>query len=114
MLRCLRSRGTQPRKSTTFAGGEQTMLFRTAAFLCLSWGAAVCPAKPDFQRCGRALDAAPADPDLVKALATIDPSRIEQTIQALVGFGTRNTSTSMDTGLPPGQGIEAAADWIAP
>ena len=33
-------------------------------------------------------------------------------IKTLVGFGTRNTLSSMETDLPPGQGINAAADWI--
>ena len=33
-------------------------------------------------------------------------------IAKLVSFGTRSTLSSMDTDLPPGQGISAAADWI--
>src|SRR3954447_25447373 len=108
------SRGAQPATSTTFACGEPSMMFRTGVlFLCLAPIAATCTAQPDFQRYGKPAEPAPADPAIVKALATIDPSRIEQIIQTLVGFGTRNTSTSMDAGLLPGQGIEAAADWIA-
>ena len=70
-------------------------------------------AQPDFQRYGRPAEPASADPAIRKALAAIDPSRMEQTIKTLVGFNTRNTLTSMETGLPPGQGIDAAADWIA-
>ena len=90
------------------------MTFRTMA-LCfwLLMGGAACPAQPDFERYGKPVAPAPADPAIVKALAAMDSSSIEQTIQTLVGFGTRNTLTSMDTGLAPGQGIEAAADWIA-
>lgn len=72
-----------------------------------------CLAQPDFQRYGKPAEAAPADSAIVKALATINPSGIEQTIRTLVGFGTRNTLTSLDTSLPAGQGIDAAADWIA-
>jgi hypothetical protein len=33
------------------------------------------------------------------------PRQIHETIKALVGFVTRNTSSSMETDLPPGQGV---------
>ncbi len=90
------------------------MIFRAMALmLCLVLVGTVCTAQPDFQQHGKAAGPATADAAIIKALSTIDPSRMEQTIQTLVGFGTRNTLTSMDTGLAPGQGIEAAADWIA-
>src|SRR5215472_7819583 len=113
MHRRLRSSGTQRRKSTTFACGGQNMILRKGALAWCLAGASLCTAQPDFQRYGHPASPAPSDPSIVKALAAIDPSRIEKTIQTLVGFGTRNTLTSMDTALPPGQGIEAAADWIA-
>jgi hypothetical protein len=90
------------------------MTFRNAwLFLCLGLSPLACTAQSDFQRYGRPAEPALIDPDIRNALAAIDPSRIEQTIKTLVAFGTRNTLTSMDTGLPPGQGIDAAADWIA-
>ena len=90
------------------------MIFRARTLMfCLVLVGTACAAQPDFQQHGKAAGPAPADAAIMKALATIDPSRMEQTIQTLVGFGTRNTLTSMDTGLAPGQGIEAAADWIA-
>jgi hypothetical protein len=90
------------------------MTFRSAGLvLWLAVTGFACRAQPDFQRYGKPAEPAPPDPAIVKALATIDASRIENTIQALVGFGTRNTLTSMDTAQPPGQGIDAAADWIA-
>jgi hypothetical protein len=90
------------------------MIFRMVLLLLyLMLTRTACVAQPDFQRYGKPMEPAPADPAVVKALATIDPSRIEQTIQTLVGFGTRNTLTSMETGLSPGEGIDAAADWIA-
>jgi hypothetical protein len=54
-----------------------------------------------------------ADPAIVRALSSITSSQIKQTITTLVGFGTRNTSTSSQTDLPPGQGVTAAEDWIA-
>lgn len=56
---------------------------------------------------------APADPAIARAIQSIKPSQIQQTIEKLVGFGTRSTLSSMATDLPPGQGVSAAADWIA-
>jgi hypothetical protein len=55
----------------------------------------------------------PADPAIAAALAQISEARIRQTIEKLVGFGTRSTLSSMETDLPPGTGVTAAADWIA-
>lgn len=90
------------------------MVFRTAAlFLCLVLAITAGRAQPDFMRYGTPVSPAPADPAIAKALATIDPSRIHQTINTLVGFGTRNALTSMQTDLPAGTGINAAEDWIA-
>ena len=37
---------------------------------------------------------------------------MHSTIERLVGFGTRNTLSSMETDLPAGAGVLAAADWI--
>ncbi len=73
---------------------------------------ALAQQQPDY-----ALNAAPvpapiADPAIARAIASISPSRIHQTIKTLVGFGTRNTLTANDPTLPPGKGIQAAADWI--
>ena len=59
-----------------------------------------------------ALGPLPADPAIATALRTISPDRIRADIAKLVSFGTRSTLSSMDTDLPPGQGINAAADWI--
>jgi hypothetical protein len=56
--------------------------------------------------------AAAADPRIAAAIATIDPVRIQAIETHLVSFGNRNTLSSMATDLPPGQGINAAADWI--
>jgi hypothetical protein len=55
---------------------------------------------------------APADPDVLHALASISASHIRQTISTLVDFRTRNTLSSMDTDLPPNTGVTAAARWI--
>jgi hypothetical protein len=53
-----------------------------------------------------------ADPAITAALATVSPAQIKTDIATLVSFGTRNTLSSMETGLPEGQGINAAAGWI--
>src|ERR1700739_1617408 len=79
--------------------------------LALACGAS--HAQPDYVLHATPIGPAPVDPAIVKALTSIKPSQIHQTIQTLVGFGTRTTMSSMATDLPPGQGINAAADWIA-
>ena len=69
-------------------------------------------AQPDFLRNVTPVSLAPADPAIARALNAIDAAHIEQTIETLVKFGTRNSLTSMETDLPAGQGIEPAAEWI--
>jgi hypothetical protein len=82
--------------------------------LCgLALASAACGAQPDYLRNATPVGPAPIDPAIASAIKSIDPAHIEQTIKALVGFGTRSTLSSMETDLPPGQGIKAAADWIA-
>lgn len=70
-------------------------------------------AQPDYKLHATPVPPATVDPSIARAIASIRPRQIEETIRTLVGFETRNTSTSMETDLPPGQGINAAADWIA-
>ncbi len=88
-------------------------LSQTVLLLCLALGASCCAAQPDFLLHATPVRPAAPDPAIARALAAIEPARIEQTIQTLVGFGTRSTLSSMETDLGPGQGINAAADWIA-
>jgi Peptidase family M28 len=64
------------------------------------------------QAAGRPIAAAPADPDVLHALAGVSADHIRQTISKLVDFRTRNTASSMDTGLSPNTGVTAAAKWI--
>ncbi|WP_109487120.1 M28 family metallopeptidase [Occallatibacter savannae] len=87
---------------------QRALLFCGVLFSC---GSAI--AQPDYQRHATSLKPAPADPAIARVLASITPAQIDQTVKALVSFGTRNTLTSMDSNLPSGQGINAAADWIA-
>ncbi|HEY6845523.1 MAG TPA: M28 family metallopeptidase [Terracidiphilus sp.] len=86
---------------------------RFGAALVILLSSACGSAQPDFLAGAKPIVAAPPDPAVARALETIQPANIEQTIKALVGFGTRNTLSSMETDLPPGQGINAAADWVA-
>jgi hypothetical protein len=51
------------------------------------------------------------DPQIVAALREISPARIQQTIEKLVGFNTRQTLSS-DVPALTDKGINAAADWI--
>ncbi len=67
----------------------------------------------DLDAAGAAIQPAPADPAIQAALAQISAGQIHRTIEKLVGFHNRSTLSSMDTAIPPGQGVSAAADWIA-
>ena len=58
------------------------------------------------------LQPAPQDPAIAQALIHISPDQIHADIAKLVSFGNRSTLSSMDTDLPPGTGVTAAADWI--
>lgn len=86
---------------------------QTVLALGLALAATACGAQPDYLRHASPVSAAPADPAIAHALKRIQPAHIHQTIETLVGFGTRSTLSSMETDLPSGQGINAAADWIA-
>ncbi len=55
---------------------------------------------------------AKADPQIAAAIHGISPAKVQEDIAKLVSFGTRSTLSSMDTDLPAGHGINAAADWI--
>jgi hypothetical protein len=90
------------------------MIFRTIAlFLCLAPVITVAWAQSDYLRYGKPIAPGAADPAITKALAVIDPSRIDQTIETLVRFNSRNSLSSMEADLPAGTGVDAAADWIA-
>jgi len=61
---------------------------------------------------GQPIAPAPADPAIAAALQQVSPDNIKAIIAKLVTFKNRSTLSSMDTDLPPGTGINAAADWI--
>jgi hypothetical protein len=86
---------------------------RLALMLTLSLCGSMGHAQPDFLIHASPIAPAAQDPAIASALETIQPAHIEETIKALVGFGTRSTLSSMETDLPPGQGVNAAAEWVA-
>jgi len=61
---------------------------------------------------GQPITPAPADPAIAAALQQVSPDNIKAIITKLVSFKNRSTLSSMETDLPPGTGINAAADWI--
>jgi hypothetical protein len=61
---------------------------------------------------GQAITTAPADPAIAGALQQVSPENIKAIITKLVSFKNRSTLSSMETDLPAGTGINAAADWI--
>ncbi len=90
------------------------MWFARTVLLCgLAMVCDAAYAQPDYVMHATQAVVPPADPAIARAIASIKPSQIHQTIETLVSFGTRSTLSSMETDLPPGQGINAAADWIA-
>lgn len=68
--------------------------------------------KRDLDATGSAIERGRVDPQIEKALGQISAARIQQTIEKLASFRTRNTLSSMETDLPEGQGVTAAAGWI--
>lgn len=90
---------------------SKSLLTSYAAALCML---ACMPAvgQMDNRSFGNPITPAPADPKIQAAIQKISPQRIQQEITALVGFHNRSTLSSMDSNLPKGQGVLAAADWI--
>jgi hypothetical protein len=52
------------------------------------------------------------DPQIAAAIKQVSAAKVQADIAKLVSFGTRSTLSSMDTDLPAGHGINAAADWV--
>ena len=61
---------------------------------------------------GQPVATAPADPAIAAALQQVSAAHIQATITKLVSFNNRSTLSSMEKDLPPGTGINTAADWI--
>nr|WP_179487932.1 M20/M25/M40 family metallo-hydrolase [Granulicella arctica] len=86
---------------------SRTRCIATAVALLLS--AHLLPAQ---QAAPQPITPAPTDPAIATALQQVSPQNIEATITKLVSFKNRSTLSSMETDLPPGTGVTAAADWI--
>jgi hypothetical protein len=89
-----------------------------AVLLCgMALTASIGRSQPDFQIHATPISPATPDPSILRAIGTMKPARIEETINTLVRFNTRSTLSTLfpnsEAGLPPGQGISAAGDWIA-
>ncbi len=69
-------------------------------------------AQMDSRSFGKPIAPAPLDPRIRTAIQQISAERIQQDIAKLVSFHNRSTLSSNDKGLPRGQGVLAAADWI--
>jgi hypothetical protein len=69
----------------------------------------VAPASAASASVGSAKNTGNFDPALRALIRQIDPNRIQNTIQTLVGFGTRNTLSSQ---TDPNRGIGAAYAWV--
>ena len=86
--------------------------FALSALLLAATLPLLAPPPLQAQIQGADLSVAPADPAIAQAIAAIDPARVQADIATLVRFGNRSTLSSMDTDLPAGTGVTAAADWI--
>ena len=80
--------------------------------ICLGTVAAAALAQDLPAKTGTPIATAKADPKIAAAIAQISPAKVHDDIEKLVSFKNRSTLSSMDTDLPRGQGINAAADWI--
>lgn len=61
---------------------------------------------------GAPIQPASVDPAIERAIDRISATQVQRDIRKLVDFHTRNTLSSMETNLPKGEGITAAAHWI--
>src|SRR5262245_13283340 len=112
-----------PRPAPTHGATRRTSLATGSVAAGAVAGGALAPGRA-FASSGDASSVEPADwPDgpgrlnrpqtaaatLRGILRDIDPDRIQNTIETLVGFGTRHT---LSTQSDPNRGIGAARDWI--
>ncbi|MHB1698913.1 MAG: M28 family metallopeptidase [Acidobacteriaceae bacterium] len=101
---------------TRFRMHDTTQIFAASLLIALSslaFSATSAQAQsPVSAQIGQPVQPAPADPAISKALQQVSAAQVQATIEKLVSFNNRNTLSSMDKDLPPGQGVTAAADWI--
>ncbi len=89
-------------------------MLQAISFLCvLALSPSIlCAQQLDFKATGAPLKAESADPQITAALRRVSVDVIHRNIEKLVAFNNRNTLSSMETDLPEGTGITAAAAWI--
>ena len=87
-------------------------LIAAACLLSAGFSHAQQPVAPAPPANAQPVSPAPADPAIAGALQQVSADNIKAIITKLVSFKNRSTLSSMDTDLPPGTGISAAADWI--
>ncbi|WP_263408070.1 M20/M25/M40 family metallo-hydrolase [Terriglobus tenax] len=88
-----------------------TKQFLAAAVFGLALSAASAQ-QLDFRVTGAPLRADSVDPAIAPLLRQVSATQIQKNIEKLVSFHNRSTLSSMETGLPEGTGITAAAAWI--
>jgi hypothetical protein len=96
-------------------GRRAIVLVVPGLIACTSFGQVVSHAARglrDYQVAGAPLTKAAADREIAAALREVSAEKIRANIETLVGFGNRSTISSLETDLPPGKGVLAAADWI--
>lgn len=99
------SRASGPSRRAFISASAVTATAAVAAPIASS----VSPAYAASAEHGSALGAAHIDPALRQLVHAVDPQQIKATIQQLVGFGTRHTSSSQ---TDPQRGIGAATTWV--
>jgi hypothetical protein len=104
----------RPLVSTTFVAAVSLLALLPPVWASPALSPAGRPlqAALDFTAVGAPIHPALADPAIGRALKQITSAEIQQSITTLAAFHNRSTLSSMDQGLPPGQGVNAAADWI--
>lgn len=89
---------------------------RSAKILCLAVPSLFLLSAAAFAQSAAASGAlapAPADRAIAAAIERISPQQVHADIAKLVSFKNRSTLSSLDSDLPSGTGVLAAADWIA-
>jgi Peptidase family M28 len=85
---------------------------RTRTMIALLGLATACTART-AERPAHLVHRATADPAIAAALRQVSSERIQASITALVGFGTRSTLSAQDDAtVASGRGIGAAREWI--
>src|SRR5437764_13693083 len=86
--------------------------FRLTVQVAISVVLAGCAYSGAAQVAGAPMPVIAPDAQIAAAIKQVSAAKVQADIAKLVSFGTRSTLSSMDTDLPAGHGINAAADWV--